>query len=168
MARFLANTLLPSVLLLSCGSCLAAPSVVHVERFSCTTGPFALQLPRKLPEVMGLARLESMEVLPGDPEEGLTSIVRYVQFPGLRLGLVTYSHDARNYRLSYAEIAAQRWGRVSPLRVGVPPALVHFQLGTHFASDPELKRVYGGPAADVSFVLERGRVAKIRYACYPA
>lgn len=168
MARFLAISLLPSLLLLLCGSCLAAPAVVQVERFSCTTGPFALRLPRKLAEVMKLGRPESIEILPGDPAEGLFSVVRYVQFPGLRLGLVTYSHDAEYYRLSYAEIAAQRWAHVAPLRVGASPALVHFQLGTHFASDPQLKGVYGGPAADVSFVLARGRVAIIRYACYPA
>ena len=47
-------------------------------------------------------------------------------------------------------------------------ALAHFQLGTHAPRDPELKAVYGSRAADVSFILSRGKLARVRYACYDA
>jgi hypothetical protein len=167
MTRRFAVALLSSALGFSTSSA-AQPHIVPVERFSCARGPFALRLPRTLPEVMKLAPLQRMEILPGELGDGFTTLVRYVQFQGLRLGLVTFSNDAERYLVSYAEIASRRWAHVSPFLIGESAALAHFQLGTHAPRDPELKAVYGGRAADVSFILSRGKLARVRYACYGA
>lgn len=168
MTRSFAVGLLSSALALPVFS--AAPiENIPVEHFSCAHGPFALHLPRTLTAVMNMAPRLNMEILPGELGDGFTTMVRYVQFQGLRLGLVTFSNDAERYLVSYAEIASKRWNHISPFLITSPAALVHFQLGTHAAQDPKLKALYGSRAADVSFILTpRGKLAKVRYACYGA
>lgn len=168
MTRSFAVGVLSSALALPVFSAVPA-ATVPVEHFSCTHGPFALRLPRTLTAVMNMAPRLNMEILPGELGDGFTTMVRYVQFQGLRLGLVTFSNDADRYLVSYAEIASKRWNQVSPFRITASAALAHFQLGTHAEHDPKLKALYGSRAADVSFILTpRGKLAKVRYACYDA
>jgi hypothetical protein len=142
------------------------PPVVRVELFSCEKGPFALRLPKQLPRLMKLAPVEREEFYGEDEWEGYVVSRKYVFFRGLTLGLVTFAADPQRYLLTYAEIAHPRWADLSPLRLGSPAALLHFQLGADAGTDPQLRAVYGNATGDVSFVLAGGRVTKLRYVCY--
>ena len=108
-----------AMLLLLPAPALAQEQPGYLPEFGCQVPPLGLRLPTHLQGVMKLAPVRDVEILEVEKWEGYVTTRKYVHFPGLTLGLVTFSNDRERYMVSRAEITDARWAEISPFRVTV-------------------------------------------------
>lgn len=139
---------------------------VYTEQLSCYGPPLGLQLPKHLPDVMKLGPVDKEDVRQVEQWEGYTATRKLVYFPGLVLGLVTFSNDPNRYMVGFAEISDTRWKKLAAFHVGESLESARRKLGPAAANDPELLVSYGGESDEIRFENYRGKLTKITYACY--
>lgn len=155
-----------AVLLMLPATVLAQAQPGYLPEFGCTMPPFGLRLPTHLQGVMKLAPVRHVEILEVENWDGYTATRKYVYFPGLTLGLITFSNDRERYMVSRAEITDARWAEISPFRVGEKASAVQRKLGLLAEGDPDLKSSYGSEGGDLRFESTDRTISKIIYDCY--
>ncbi|RQP26293.1 hypothetical protein [Piscinibacter terrae] len=167
--KLLPRLLVPSLLCLLHSVSLAGAAgnpEVFIEGLTCSAGAHGLRMPATLPELMRLGRVQQESVQGVEQWEGYTATRKTVSFPGLVLGIVTFSNQADRYMLSSAEISAATWQKLSPYAVGQPVKAVRSVLGAASADDTELRSTYTGENDSIRFETVGGKVSKIVYQCY--
>ena len=155
-----------AMLLLLPAPALAQEQPGYLPEFGCQVPPFGLRLPAHLQGVMKLAPVRHVEILEVEKWEGYVTTRKYVHFPGLILGLVTFSNDRTRYMVSRAEVTDARWAEISPFRIGEKTSAVQHKLGLPAEHDPDLKSSYGSEAGDLRFESSDRKITKIIYDCY--
>jgi len=158
--------LILAVLLLLPATALAQAQPGYLPEFGCQAPPFGLRLPTHLPGVMKLAPVRHVEILETEKGDGYTTTRKYVHFPGLTLGLITFSNDPKRYMVSRAEITDARWAEISPFKVGETISSARQRIGSPAADDPDLKSDYGSEGGDLRFESIDGTITKVIYGCY--
>lgn len=138
----------------------------YTEQLSCYGPPLGLHLPQNLPDLMKLGPLVKEDVREVEQWEGYTATRKLVHFPGLVLGLVTFSNDPNRYMVGFAEISDSRWKKLAAFHVGESLESARRKLGPSAANDPELLVSYGGESDEIRFENYRGKLTKITYTCY--
>lgn len=158
--------LLVTTLLLHPATALAQAQPGYLPEFACLMPPFGLRLPPHLPDLMQIAPVRDVEILEVEKWDTYTTTRKYVHFPGLTLGLVTFSNDPTRYMVSLAEISDARWAEISHFKVGDSTASARRKIGSSAAGDPDLKSDYGSEGGDVRFESLNGKITKIIFRCY--
>jgi hypothetical protein len=137
-----------------------------IDKLSCESGPYSLQLPKTYEALRKLAPLKRERVV---REEDLGEYkARYIDllFNGLRLGIVTYSNDEGRYQVTSAEIRSPQWRIAGPFRQGqaLPPRIGDVQTKT---LAPSATVEFSGEEDTVRVKLSRRRVSTLTYLCLP-
>lgn len=139
---------------------LEANAQTYVEKLSCTSGPYRVQLPKSYKAVRGLGHLRRERVLKSED----TATHRELRFNGLELVVVTFSDRPNQYVLSKAIVSSRAWRIGGQLRVGSPArsALKGLQA-KDLPRDGELE--FSGDRDSVRVNLAAGRVLDVEYSC---
>jgi hypothetical protein len=139
---------------------------VYVPEMSCTNGKFGMHLPRSYSELRQTRKVESeIADQPEDTHAGYSVIRRRINFPGLTLGVVTFSNDSSRYMTTYARVTSRKWRITGPFIVGQPIASTRRALGHAADDDPDLRNDYGSEGATVHFEHAHGALTSITYTC---
>jgi len=135
-----------------------------VDKMSCESGPYALQLPKTYAELRKLGTLKAERLV---REEELAEYkARYVDliFNGLRLGVVTYSNDPGHYHVTSAEIRSSQWRIAGPFRTGhpLPPRVGDVETKT-LSSSATVE--FSGNEDTLRVKLSGRRVSSLTYLC---
>lgn len=146
------------------GAARADPVVVAADWFSCSSGKYALTLPKHYPTLrkIGKHRIVDGEVRIRD---GVTITARTIEYTGLRLELLVSSSDPNRYELRSVESNSRRWN-IGQLSVGTSPWWWPWSREkslTGVRLKGELKFV--GATDSVVLLLDDGRVVSVRYSC---
>jgi hypothetical protein len=143
---------------------LAEPVTVIADWFSCSSGKYALTLPRHYPSlrVIGSHRVLDIE---SQSQGGVTRATRRFQYIGMRLDVRVSSDAPDRYQMLSAEAISRRWN-IGKLSVGSDP------WWWPWSREPELAKVtldgvikLQGPSDSAVLQLSKGRIDKVMYSC---
>ena len=156
-----------AILLSSPAFSYAETDSTYMADFGCNDGKYGLRLPKKLPDVLKLAKGKKLEA--GDVEvwsNGYTTRRNYLRFRGFTLTYISYSNDRNRYMVVAAEITDSAWQRLSPFRIGASIEATRQQLKPFSENDELLKYGFGSEAGEVKFETRGGVISKVIYSCY--
>ncbi len=136
----------------------------YVDKLACDSGPFSLKLPPTYAELRKIGALRGERRVREEDIGAYKLTYRELQFTGLRLGVVTYSNDARKYDVTSAEIRTSNW-KISPLRPGhVLPAKIGDVTTRELSSTATVE--FNGEEDTLRVRLVGRRVSVLTYLCY--
>ena len=148
------------------GSASTVSEGVFVQSIQCVGGRYGLLLPTDARKIRALGKVLREEVSEVEEGDGYTATRKTIHFPGLSLGLVEFSNDPSRLMITFADITAAEWNRLSPFKVRKPVAEARALLGEAAANDPDLKKSYGGESDSIQIQSSRGVVMGVSYSCY--
>lgn len=89
-----------------------------IDKLSCDSGPYGLKLPKTYPELRKIAPLVSERVVRDQDFGTYRARHRELVFSGLRLEVVSYSHEPDAFHIATAEIRNSSWKIAGPFRFG--------------------------------------------------
>jgi hypothetical protein len=127
---------------------------------SCTSGPYALKLPKSYKALRTMGQLRRERVLKTED----AGVQRELRFNGLEIVVLTTADKPNQYVVSRAVVSAKNWKIAGPLRVGTSArsALKALQP-KNIPSEGELE--FGGGKDSIRVTLARGRVLDFEYSC---
>ena len=142
----------------------AANTSHYVDKLACDSGPYGLKLPGTYAELRKIGALRGERRVREEDVGAYKLIYRELQFNGLRLGVVTYSNDARKYDITSAEIRTSNW-KIAPFRPGhLLPAKVGDVSTRELSSTATIE--FNGEEDTLRVRLVGRRVSVLTYLCY--
>jgi hypothetical protein len=164
--RFTFLVLFASLLGMLSGTAKAAEKSVYIEQVSCTGAPFGLRLPASMRNVYLLGKIQKDVVGEVEQWDGYSATRKTIHFPGLVLGVVTFSNDPNRYLLSYAEVSDAKWNKLSPFPIGAQLSAIRKLMGPVTNDVPLLNVEFVSESDGVKFLFKEERLAKVTYDCY--
>jgi hypothetical protein len=140
----------------------ASPQSIS-NAFSCHSGPYALRLPKLYPSLLMLGRHQAIDAESHDGD-GYRVTTRWLEFDGLRLGILVFSNDANRYLVFSAEASRARWA-IGSLSIGTRTGTLPKRNGVPVAPPTGIWELQG--ESDSATVTARnGVVERVVYSCY--
>lgn len=140
------------------------PVRVELHGFHCTGSEHSIQLPKQLPQLRKLAKLQKEEVVAVDVWDSHKAIELALHFEGLSVGAITLTNDPDRYILSVARVHGNQWA-LTPYRVGQAARLPLNKLGVKGSTSNGVWRFEGESDAMILKV-KNGRIQEVIYDCY--
>ena len=126
----------------------------------------ALRLPATYPAVRALAPIVSEKILERSDWGSYTTFDREINFDGLKLVVVTFSHRPNDYMVAGAVIRGPQWSGISPLHVGEPISSALLESVTKKQAPRNGVVQLEGDTEGLHISLADGKVTEIIYYCY--
>lgn len=151
------------LMIVSPATARAGESEVQVPSFSCADKVLGIHFPARLSELRALGTIRSQKTVSRQRWDGYETVEQVLDFAGLSVQLVSFSHDAERYLLGAADVTGAAWS-LGALRVGrpAPPAFAALGLGRQRSGLWRLS----GETDSVYVELRDGRVRRFVYECY--
>jgi hypothetical protein len=136
--------------------------IAHAQP-SCTSGPYALKLPKSYQALRTIGQLRRERVLKTED----AGVQRELRFNGLEIVVRTAADKPNRYVVSRAVVSTSRWRIAGPLRVGTSAKIALKGLRPKaLPSEGELE--FSGETDSIRVNLSRGRILDFEYSCSPA
>lgn len=168
IARILASVLVLMGLPpgLHAGEAVAGPTALvrfYDGSFECYAGPLALRLPDTYAQLLMLGQVRGTRDVRKQSERGLTTTLRQIEFPGLRMLVYLFSGDPDHYQVARVQIGSAGW-QLSPLQVGSSVSAV--SLTKRWPAPPRQGSwEIQGDSAHLLVHLVAGKIAAVDYFC---
>ena len=137
-----------------------------IDKLSCDSGPYSLKLPQTYAELKKIGSLVNERLLRDLDLGTYRARHRELQFNGLRLEVVTYSHEPDKFYITQAEIRSSQWKISGPFRYGHSlPAVVGDVHTKTLRSTATVE--FSGDEDTVRVRLVGRRVMGLTYLCVP-
>jgi hypothetical protein len=130
---------------------------------SCTSGPYALKLPKSYKALRTMGQLRRERVLKTED----AGVQRELRFNGLEIVVLTSADKPNRYMVSKAIVSSRAWRIAGPLRVGTSARIALKGLQPKaLPSEGELE--FSGETDSIRVNLSRGRILDFEYSCSPS
>lgn len=131
--------------------------------FECYAAPLALRLPDTYAQLLHLGPVRSSRDVRKQSERALTTTLRQIEFPGLRILVYLFSADPDRYQVARVQIGSAHW-QLSALQVGTSINAV--SLSTRWPALPRQGSwEIQGDSAHLLVRLVAGKIASVDYFC---
>jgi hypothetical protein len=153
--------------LLICAPAAGRGNTSHfIDKLSCDSGPYGLKLPKTYAELKKIAPLQSERLVRDQDLGAYRARHQELVFSGLRLEVVTYSHEPDTFHIAMAEIRNSSWKIAGPFRFGhALPAKVGDVETRSLTSTGTIE--FSGDEDTVRVRLVGRRVMGLTYLCLP-
>lgn len=142
----------------------AASMPGYLDSFSCSSGPYRLQLPDSTTGLRKLAPIRSERVVARRNWGEFSATVHEISFRGMTVSYLTFAGDPTAFLPVSITVYGPQWSITGPFRSGDLIEPVRHRLGTALLQEQN-SFALGGDSDKLRIDVSRGRISEIEYQC---
>lgn len=136
----------------------------YLDSFSCSSGPFRLQLPASTTGLRQLAPIQAERVVTTRNWGEFSATVREIRFRGMTVNYLTFTSDPAAFLPISVTVYGPQWSITGPFHSGDLMQPVRRQLGRALLQEQN-SFALGGDSDKLRIEARRGRISEIEYQC---